>query len=297
MIKFFRQLLFYFTLIFFVYLFSFSATSYIFNENYIYKIPPGKTTLILGNSHTTVSINDSLSTNTFNLSNLSDLYTYSYAKLRKVLPLNPGIHTLLLSCSEQDITARNENVNLRLISDDKINNYFYLMTPGELFYMVLRNPEMSINALAGIPKSCVSRCVDIIRSKVKLRDLSLGGYQSTNGTINIEKQMKKLAEDNDDLTIISQRQVEYIHKIVLFCAGHHVKVIFIRPPEYKLYPRKNEAVFLNLLHTQFKEIPFKDYVNMALPDSCYKDMDHLNHYGAAIFTDTVCRYLNSIDQK
>ncbi len=41
------------------------------------------------------------------------------------------------------------------------------------------------------------------------------------------------------------------------------------------------------LDDEFGEIYYLDYLRMELPDSCYKDANHLNYMGANIFTPIV----------
>jgi hypothetical protein len=267
--------------------------SSILNKDSLYKIPQDKTVFVIGNSHTAYDINDSILSYSYNLSSPADAFSYSYAKLKKILPLNKNIKVVLMSCSEEDITAWIEKIILPILTDVQVGRYFYLMSPGELFYVLARNPKMVIKTLIRAPKSQKIRCIQILKSKMNLKGLELGGYESLNGRINIEKELKRRA-NNDNMADVNQRQVDYLHKIISLCKLCHVKIILVRAPEYRLFVRKNEKIFLDLLHEQFNDITFKDYVNMNLSDTCFYDIDHLNHYGAAIFTDTINSYLSTL---
>ena len=259
----------------------------------MYKIPGAKTILVMGDSRTGYGINDSLLDNAYNLSSEADAPIFSYEKLRKVLPLNPNIRTVVLSVSEQNIQQGMINFDNTSFINKKIRDYFQLMTTHELLYIFTKNPEQVLKSIIGLPKYTTPICIKILRSKKKdIQTLGIGGYYNLYGFIDIKRD-SVAASNKEGQFEISQSQLDYLHKIVALCKSYNVKIIFIRTPTHKLFSRKNDATFFNVLNAQFGAVSFKDYSNMDLPDSCYFDLKHLNYYGAQIFTDSVRQFLKT----
>jgi hypothetical protein len=268
----------------------------VFNRNDLYRLPAQKAALlVLGSSHMACDINDTLLDSACNLAQPGDVISNSYDKLRKFLPLNPNVHTVLLGCSEGDISqAIEEDEDMHKSVSPHIGNYFYLMTPGELFYMLTKNPKEVIRALISIPRSRSLLAFKIIKHKAGLPGLNLGKYQYIEGRINYKKELAKFAKNNFDVSQVSKRQVDYLHKTVELCTSRNIKLILVRTPEHKIYVRKNETIFLALLHGQFGNVSFKDYADMNIPDSLFEDHDHLNNLGAILLTDSIKNYLKTI---
>lgn len=272
--------------------------SHIFNTNYLYKIPPAKTTLVIGSSLTTVSINDSLLENVFNFSQFGDAFEFSYVKLRKMLAVNKNIHVVLMSCSNVEISKMNETERLQVWLTPKIKSYYFLLSPEEILYALTKKPEQIIGVLASIPKGQLPGCIDILKSKATLSDFELGQYEGLDSTIKIKIEMKKqddllkkYSQNPGDELNISERNIYFLHKIVSLCKSSNVQLILLRTPQHRLSARRNEQVYLNLLKQQFPDVPFQDYVDTYLPDSCFFDVVHLNRKGAAIFTDSIRNFL------
>ena len=262
----------------------------VMNTDRLYKIQDNKSVLILGDSRLAYGINDSSLDDAYNLSQVADAYLYSYQKLQKILPLNPNIHTVVLAYAGENIQQKMVDVWLykNTFMYEKVHNYLHLMTPGQLLYMFAHNPAQVIKVLVGTPKSKTPLCARILRSQsVSMQELHIGEHEYLGGVINLKKNIDFIAKDKDDPLKVSQWQIDYLHKIVNLCRSHNVRVVFLRTPEHKLFKRPNENLYLNILHEQFPDVVFKDYVGMNLPDSCFYDWDHINHNGAVALTDSL----------
>ena len=88
-------------------------------KNFDYKIKEKKNILIVGNSHTECSINDSIISNSVNLSQSASSYFYSYMKIREFTKYNPQIDTVIISFSDNDLFSQKEKW---FSSSEKINN-------------------------------------------------------------------------------------------------------------------------------------------------------------------------------
>ncbi len=279
------------------------------NKNYIYVLPENKTTIVVGNSHTAFGVNDSFMTSTVNLSQSGEAYIFTYAKLRKILPLNPNVHTVVLACSEQDITKRLFTLWMKNSNflGDKIRNFFHLLAPRETMQLFVQNPREVTRQLVGIPKVKSSLALVSLRNKpLTFSDISFGGNEITLG--NITKSVttktsspKSEQEIRNDLDIekmyrsdpipVSEMQVEYIHKIAELCESSHIRLILLRTPENRAWVSKNEYVFMNFLHTQLPEFLFLDFKNIKYPDSAFSDLTHLAYPASKVFSDTLNKTL------
>ncbi len=286
-----------------------SGIGSILSNDSIYKTPPDRPILLIGASQTAYGVNDSFVHNIYNLSSPGDAFVYTYFKLRKVLPLNPQIKTVVLSVSEQlitkrlaDLWLRNENfVNIKSLS------YFHLVDLKQLGFSFVHNPEQVIKDFVSIPKAKSGLCVDILKHKnVTIQDLQLGGYEVEKANIVALKNRRTQTEETPaakknrqdiadmyaaDPMPVSDWQIEYLRKIVDFCKERNVKIIFLRTPEHPTWEAKNEKIFMDLLHNDFSTVPFIDCRNMPFPDTCFTDLVHINYYAAKPFADSVERLI------
>ena len=91
----------------------------LFKKTFDYKFKEKKNILIVGNSHTECSVNDSIVSNSVNLSQSASSYFYSYMKIREFIKYNPQIDTVIISFSDNDLFSEKEKW---FSSSDKINN-------------------------------------------------------------------------------------------------------------------------------------------------------------------------------
>jgi len=294
--KLFYKLSYYIVIIFFIYFIFSIIMKHIMNKNKFYEIGKEKTVLILGDSHAAAAINDSLYANYFNLSKPAETYVFIYAKLKKILPLNPQIKTVILACAEHNIQQRKENILWdEGFMNENIKINFNMLSSKELFLLFANNPAKSIASIFSLPKTQIQRYIQYASSdKPFLLQFGFGGYLGLRGQknnwneINWNETKKPLgAKESANYSKTSFVQVSYLHKIVDFCKSHNVKIVFLRTPEYKLYVKGNEQEYFNLLQSQFSDIPLMDYANISLPDSFFYDFDHLNNNGAKVITNAI----------
>jgi hypothetical protein len=143
------------------------------------------------------------------------------------------------------------------------------------------------------PKSRPNVQVDaLLRSEGAKHRVHLG---LTNPDEYGEERLRRLLGQGDYDCYDDERPNEVVAWAMDLCKAHHVKVIFIRMPEHKLFPRSIEPDFQAFRKKEFGEIPFVDFIKMDFPDSCFADLDHLNYYGARIFTDSFAHYAATIE--
>jgi len=274
--------------------------SRVLNEDRLYRVNSKKTVLIMGDSHTAYGIIDSSLDNVINLSQPADVYLYNYLKLKKTLPLNPQIHTVIMGCGGHNIQQFMSKVFLKRhgFTKAKVQNYYHLLSTAEMTYLLAQSPDQVIKGVIGLPKLKTPYIMKILRGQyVSLDDIKIGGYAFHDDTLDLKKNFADVARlERNKVDQVSKWawQIGYLHQMVDLCKSRNVKVIFVRMPEHKLFPKPIEPVFQQFLHDEFGDIPFVDYLKMELPDSCYADLDHLNYYGAKKFTDSFRRYTDGL---
>jgi hypothetical protein len=276
--------------------------SHVLNEDRLYKLDPKKTVLVIGDSHTAFGIIDSNMTHVANLSQSADVYLYNYRKMQKLLPLNPQIHTVMIGFGGHDVQQFMAKVFLKRheFTKAKVQNYYHLLSAADMSYLLFQSPTQVIKGVVGLPKLKTPYLLKIMRGRrMNLEDdIKFGGFSFRDDTLDLKKNfadVAKLEKDKEDLLSMWPWQIDYLHKLVDLCKAHHVKVIFIRMPEHKLFPRSIEPDFQAFRKKEFGEIPFVDFIKMDFPDSCFADLDHLNYYGARIFTDSFAHYAATIE--
>jgi hypothetical protein len=114
----------------------------------------------------------------------------------------------------------------------------------------------------------------------------IGGYLwlERNKTDSLIANIKNNHKPNNSPSI-SNKNIEYLNKIVRLCKKEKVNIFLVRSPQHKLYSgRINEDYFRNIKDSLFKEIVFLDFNNFSLNNSEFGDLEHLNHYGAKVFS-------------
>lgn len=224
---------------------------------------PSKSILILGDSHTECGINDSLFSNSINLSESSESYLFSYAKLQMLTSGQETFNTLLLSVNPRSLSTRTSipgvykfNSTLCLLDWNTLQDYLDempLYMAGRLLRPFWQEPCLEGGFLE------LSHC--------KLaKDIELNQGKEPNSCI------------------AHPLELTYLKKIVQLCKKENIHLYFVNVPMYNAGHYYNMNNFYRCIDTNFRDIRFLDYVNMALPDSCFADTGHLNRKGAEIFS-------------
>jgi hypothetical protein len=254
-----------------------------------FKLPPKRNILVAGDSRTERSINDSIFARAVNISQSAELYLYTYAKLRNLLPSNPHIDTVFLSFSYPSLTRLTDKwFKDDLIINHRIGSYLPLMTFQESVTAFLMNPK----GYAGAMLITYQKYIEQKFSKSKItsfHDLNIGGYLFIGGDIN-NSDVDRVVNFTEKLQTHSVQQIEYLIKINKLCKQYHVKLfLIIAPIHHRDKYRSQTRTMLQTFKTEFEEIPVLDYANLSLPDSCFRDATHLNFKGAKIFSERLSK--------
>jgi hypothetical protein len=248
-----------------------------------FKIDDDITKVVIGHSHSECSVNDSILKNSINLSSSGESYFYNYQKLKKVVGDNKQINTIFIEFTNNQVDSMMDDW---IWNYEKMSHYLHLYAPymdSEDFKLLLKNNPTDL--LASYSIATRKHFYRILSGDYDLID-EIGGY-------NEEKLSKvdKLIADNEFNSSISkshslsEANISYLRKMVDLCRENNIKTFFIRSPQHPLYADlSNEAIYQNVLRTQFKDIELFDFDAMNFPNSHYLDLDHLNYKGAKEFT-------------
>jgi hypothetical protein len=261
------------------------------------KLPIKTTTLVLGDSHTECSLNDTIIQGIHNLSQSADFYIYSFAKLREMKKRNPHLKNVILGFSYDSITKHHdENIFSDKYINYKFGNYYYLMKISEACWLVKANPKAGIPQLFLSLKSTLSLIFSSVSKNSAISNLGIGEFQLLKRD-KLKEHIERTKHINEiEVEKYSIIQKEYLKKIYSFCVQDSINLILFNSPlyDYKKLYHKNQIENLNKFYDEnLSAAVYVNYEDFELPDSAYADCTHLNYRGSGIFSE----YLNSSDSK
>ena len=193
---------------------------FVSKKTFEYKIKEKKNILIVGNSHTECSVNDSIISNSVNLSQSASSYFYSYMKIREFTKYNPQIDTVIISFSDNDLFSQKEKW---FSSSQKINNkmtrHIILFNKDDYLDLFKSNP-LEVSFQTFILYS------DFYNLHMQKRDF-IGSYNK----INVNKIDEAIIEFNLSPPIVDEEiaitELKYLQKIYEFTQESNLSLIHI----------------------------------------------------------------------
>ena len=258
------------------------------------KLPKKYSVLILGHSHPAQAYDTNYIKNTINMATAGEAYLYTYFKAKKVIDKNPQIKKVFVEFTNNQIEKGMDN----WIWDDvhlqyRIKECWVLLDNEAIQLLYNKNPTGFINAFS---KSLFDNLGRLFVSKNAI--IKREGIHKIGATDEISinnKQLSKLKSSknlNYDLEI-SDYNILYLQKIVKYCQEKHIEVCLIRSPMHKNYDVSyTEYKFKEILRTKFKNIQWLDYKDFPIPNKGFQDAEHLNSYGAKIYSQYFNKQIN-----
>ncbi len=254
-----------------------------------YKIKNNVLTVVIGDSHTETSINDSQFNNLQNYSYKGESIFLSYYKLKQLLDINPEIKNVLLAFSYH---------SLNKFQDDKLQpllyDYYWLLDK-EGFQQV----TFSLDNLNMILKNMNGRLYQWLISIIKGEKYHLltGGYRKLEvDKLSEESSQKRILKhyfkkDEKTTQKYSALQTEYFNKIIQLCADKNIKLSFINTPLHPSYYNNIPQQYIVEYYARIDNIKNKrpnlitlfDFKNLINTDELFHDGDHLNGEGGKYF--------------
>jgi len=254
-----------------------------------FKLPKEINTIVLGNSHVECAINDTILDHAANLSMAAEAYLYSYVKAKNFLIANPQVDTLWLAYDFNCLEEWNDT----LTRSQRYNNYKL-----PFHYFMLDVSDLSVFATQLSFYSVLSRTPYMRRKYIKLalrapttyKDLKIGGFQYL-----VRDRLQADLARRDSLYAThavrtpnfgkAMDQVEYLDKIVTLCKERSVTCIMLSTPTHPVIARDADTTaYYAYWRNHLQGTTLWDHSSWEMPDSCFGDAPHLNHWGAARYS-------------
>lgn len=246
--------------------------------------------LVLGDSHTQCSINDTLLPHSLNLSESADTYFYSYVKVKRMLAANPQVDTLILGYANFNITDNQDHwLKSENINSFKLPIYFFLFDLEDFRNFIKINPTQLLEFSGTIFKRNFSHMYRIY-NKEKIYKFGIGGY------LPLQKQMEseeRSINNNNISTTWKQSEIDilYLKKIYNLCKNNSVQLILVATPTQDHSGADSNNKQLVFRNNDLKEAVYLDFSDYPLKNDNFADNSHLNENGAANFTAILRKFL------
>jgi len=252
-------------------------------------------TIVIGDSHTRLAIDDKLFTNSRNYSLNSEGYYYSLVKLKFLKKTNPHINRVLLGYSYHNISSYYDDAIFGKTSPPVAARYFFIMPLNIQFevifmnkYFVQKFTEILVNGVYNFfaPPSSYT---------------FLGSYSNYETSLyvnqeSIKRRINSQYFEGQRLRDFSIHNIKYLKKIIDYCDKYKIKLILINTPlhyDYKnLVPKEYKDKYYSIIEkyelnvVEFNDLKLSDY--NFLPDG-----DHLSESGAKLASTYLTKLLNS----
>lgn len=255
-------------------------------------------TLILGNSHTYYGVNpDYLSSNALNFANVSQTIDIDYKIIEDYAPKMPNLRFVIIRLSYDTLYEQ-----LGLINENWRVKEYNIYTSMRLDYKIKHQFEITSVKL----KTNINRIIEyyfdddyvVNNSKRgwgiapqfrKPHDIDLNGAKSAKRHTISDK-------------YLYNENVDYLNKIIKYCANRDIKVLLLTPPAYKSYFQNLEKEQLESTINVGQAMDAKynncNYYNLLNSHKFTRidffDSDHLNPKGAEKFTKFINNEINSM---
>ncbi|PWA04847.1 hypothetical protein [Flavobacterium psychrotolerans] len=247
------------------------------------KLPKEISILIFGHSHPANAYNTEYIQHAVNLGEPGEAYIYTYYKAKKVIENNPQIKKVFIEFTNNQIDKGMDDwlwddVHLQY----RIKSYGVLLDKEAIQLLYKKNSTGFINAFS---KSLFDNIGSLFTNKKNL--ILKGGMGKFMPT---DKIIEKPKSDSIDkkrklLDSISAYNILYLQKLVKYCQDKKMEVCLVRSPMHKSYDVSySESVFKTILHQNFKDVKWLDNKNFPLPDKGFQDSEHLNSFGAKVYS-------------
>ncbi len=247
--------------------------------------------VIVGDSHTMWSINDSKVPGVRNISLNAEGYKYTYRKLSLLLDQEPQIGEVYIGVGPHNFSGYYDDYLFGEAFKFFAHRYLPVLTISDYAKVAEEN-------LWEIPKFSKFLVTKGFLPALKGRCLLYGEFPEQKRTRVYEpRSMRKRIENQyyraGEVVEPSASNTHYLQKLVDLCKKHHVAVTILTPPVHRDYAALIPERYKKLLENFVKrnQLEHYDFPRLDLDDSSFlPDGDHLNHHGASRATEAFARY-------
>lgn len=243
--------------------------------------------LFIGDSHMETGIDEAQIPGAYNFAQSGDPYFDQFFRLERILEDNPQFKTVFITATPHSLSKYGD---ARIFGNYTMQNVVPNALPlynAQIWKMYLENePVRFAKFLLCEPFRLAKRT--LISSRVALMDRL--GNNRVSELRNLEKSIKKERDPNavgrlhGDDSAGTARQIEFLRKMVELSRSRGARVVFLNLPLYRDEEFFDVPYFKNLLKEKFSDVEFWDYADFPIPDDCRQDINHLNRWGAEIFS-------------
>jgi hypothetical protein len=269
----------------FISIISIINNKFTYSDDY-FKLPKNKKFIIVGDSHVEFGFDDSKN-NFVNLGQSSELYLYTYHKVKKVLENNKQIKAVFIDFCNSQI-SKDQDAFL-WSNESYLTSRYPIYSPlleFEDYKLIwLNNPKGLINAHF---KSLFKGGLQVVINSNITKNNFMGGHQNLTNVLTDSILKLRLKDENSILHKkfqLSNLNIANLERTVKVCEAHHVKVFFVRCPVHPKWDcLSHEESFNKLRQSRFSNIDFLDFKNFPVNNDEFADLEHLNYKGSIKFS-------------
>jgi len=247
--------------------------------------------LVCGDSHTMTAINPEYLSYSMNISRTSQPYYYTFKVLELILNTSTNIDTVVLGYSyhsfspvfnimQSDMEVAQENCA-------EIDKYIMILDVGYLYKLIKSNPLEASRMIAIESLSVLTR----LRRSMEEKEYIGSYYNSGNSNVNrenIERAIRRhyYSMSNEESVAYFYNQERYLFAIDTLCSNRNIQLVLVNTPIHNMYYSNIPSDVICSYYSRVDSLDamLLDLHDFPLPDSCFGDGDHLNRYGAEVFS-------------
>lgn len=255
-------------------------------RNYSFALPVERTVLVIGDSQTQAAVDDGLLANVANVSQAHDNYYTMLQRLRLYVDANPQIDTVLVALTPHTTACD---------KDDFFDNFGYVTEVTKLYlpylslsdwYFLFHEDAPDVMSALVTPVAFywdvsesyirLMGCFDVVDYSHLQEDIAEGASRLTGW-----RQEQSERHRGNDITLSNLRA------IIEYCRLKHITIIGLNTPVYQSRQYMDVEAFERLMSGPFSDVELWDYMDAEIPDSCRRDVNHLNRSGATWFSEVL----------
>ncbi len=256
----------------------------------IIKLPEYVTTVFLGNSTIEYGVNDSIIPHAVNWGLNAEVVDMMYLKLKTLKQFNPQLSTAVVELD--DIILFKPDIAYVTTHPYYLSQFTFSDLSNNFSTQSFDRSTDYLSHVYDIIK--MRQIISSYTSASSIKQLGMGGYETLYRTLGNANSDIEITLPDDENTSIPASNIYYYHAIYNFCRDNNIKLIFIATPRHKEAWR--DTRFREFHKQHFSDIPLLDYTQMAMPDSCFADIHHLNYKGANVWSATLLQSTESLIQ-
>lgn len=248
------------------------ASILFFARNITYDIGD-KNILLLGDSHMECAVNDSIFRNSCNLAKAGDQLPSIYAKLKRFQYKEKD--TVIIGIDLKKFSSHS-NMHIYRNGGSRVLRYFPILSIDELTMYVWEKVDLKLLRMHKYIDGIVHH---------SFPKQWYGGYYRLDGNSLAQDSQKTGSSDLTGGYYGSEISEKYFDQIVSFCRTRGIKLYILLTPIYQSSLNADYAKFEQIMNKYNNELEVLDFTNTYLPDSCFRDVSHLNYRGADFFSE------------